>query len=145
MRFFIVFFPLLAEFIIFNSMDLTGILPSNKYLFPLRITNSLIFMTWWFGWISSINTTLFFIVNKIATFILGNQPESSFKSAFIGLINNMIPIAIYMITYARSGQPSLIPLIVGPIATSIVTFLRYNIFWDRITSNYGRSVLLACL
>jgi uncharacterized protein (DUF2062 family) len=126
-------------------MDSTGIMPWNSYIFPLRIINSLIFVTWWFGWISSLGTTIFFVLNKIATLILGNQPESSAKSTVLGIFNNMIPITIYMIIYTRSGQPTLTPMIAGASVTSIVTFIRYNIFWNRISSNYGRSVVLIIL
>lgn len=117
-------------------------MPSNPYLFPLRIINSLIFVTWWFGWLSSLGTTLYFILNKMATLILGNQSESSFKGALMGIINNMIPIAIYMIIYSRSGEVTLTPMITGASATSIVTFFRYNLFWNRISSNYWRSLIL---
>ena len=141
MRFFIVFPTLLAEFIIFNTSARTGISPSNSYLFPLRLINSLIFVTWWFGWISSFKTTMIFIVNKFSVTVLGNQPESEFRYAFIDLIQSMIPIIIYMIINTRNGTSPLNTFIIGSTATSLGSFVRYKCAYTNISSSCCRTVV----
>lgn len=142
MRLFISLPTLVAEFIIFNSWEQTGISPSNVYLLPLRLINSLIFVTWMFGWVSSINNTLFFIANKIGMLILGNQSQHTFKYSVLGIIYNMIPIAIYELTYHLNSNVSLMPLIIGATVTSIFTFFRYNIFIKSMGTACIRPVLL---
>jgi hypothetical protein len=95
MRFFVALPTLLAEFIIFHSREQTGISPSNSFLFPLRLINSIIFVLWWFGWLSSLRSTLHFIVNRTGMLIHGNESQHTFKDAVIGLVVNTTPIAIY--------------------------------------------------
>lgn len=52
-------------------------------------------MLWWFGWLSSLRSTLHFIVNRTGMLIHGNESQHTFKDAVIGLVVNTTPIAIY--------------------------------------------------
>jgi hypothetical protein len=68
MRFFIAFPTLISEIIVYHS----SVSSSNEHLYPLRFVSSIIFVTWWFGWISSIKNTSYLILNKVAMIILGD-------------------------------------------------------------------------
>ena len=134
MRLFIALPTLLSEFILFHSSGQTGISPSSSSLFPLRTINSLIFVVWWLGWLSSLKTTLYFLLNKINTILLGNEPQPTFRDSLVRTITALISIAAYQINYKRFEEVSLQPMIVGSSLSSILTFIGYNCFLKKLSA-----------
>jgi uncharacterized membrane protein YecN with MAPEG domain len=138
MRLFLALPTLTAEFVLYNT-SLTSMDPLSDPLLFLPRLNCFLFLTWWMGWLSSLGSTLQLVLNKIGTIVLGNQSEWSLGGALLGVVVNLVPIAIYEIILNRGGQITLTPLIVGASLTSFFTFVHYNFFWDRVSSSFLRS------
>lgn len=140
MRAFVAFPTLIAEICVYNPEDTALWSP---YTYPLRLTNSIIFILWWLGWFSSIKSTIYFILNKIAMIILGDESQYNWQNALKSIITNMIPIAIYEGSYYRTGFYSLNPLIIGATVTSIITFIKNSFVHKRVNrASSTRSIII---
>lgn len=140
MRAFIAFPTLFAEICVYNAEETAS---SSPYVYPLRLASSLIFLLWWFGWFSSLKNTIYFILNKIATIILGDESQYNWQVALKSILNNMIPIAIYEGIYNRTGRYSLTPLIIGSTLTSIATFIKNSIYHKAVNrATHTRSIIM---
>lgn len=115
----------------------------SAYTYPLRLASSIIFIVWWFGWFSSIRNTAYFVLNKIAMIVLGDESQYNWQSALISIIINMVPIAIFQGVYHKSGTLSLTPLIIGSTATSIITFIKNSLMHKSVNrATNTRSIIM---
>ena len=60
----------------------------------------------------------------------------------MGVINNMIPILIYIITFNRNGEVPINSFIIGGTVTSFATFVRYNCQWKVVKESCTRAIVL---